>query len=73
LKITYLIIALDITGIKVTNRGQWMREKWGIKTKGYLKIHIVINIKSKKILSIKVMDEHMFMIARRYLNYLMKL
>jgi hypothetical protein len=35
----YLIIAIDSTGIKVTNRGQWIRDKWGIR-KGYLKIHI---------------------------------
>ena len=36
----YLIIAIDSTGIKVTNRGQWMRDKWNAKKKGYLKIHV---------------------------------
>jgi hypothetical protein len=36
-----------------------MREKWCIKNKkGYLKIHIAVNVKTKKILSIKVTDEH---------------
>jgi hypothetical protein len=54
----YLIIAIDSTGIKVTNRGQWMRDKWNIKRKGYLKIHIAVNVKSKKIISMKVTDEH---------------
>jgi Transposase DDE domain len=54
----YIVIAADSTGIKVTNRGQWMREKWRVKKKGYLKIHIAVNIKTKKILSIKVTDEH---------------
>jgi len=55
----YLIIVVDSTGIKVTNRGQWMREKWHIKNKkGYLKIHVAVNVKTKKILSIKVTDEH---------------
>jgi hypothetical protein len=53
----YLIIAIDSTGIKVTNRGQWIRDKWGTR-KGYLKIHIAVDIKSKKILSMKVTDEH---------------
>ena len=53
----YLIIAIDSTGIKVTNRGQWIRDKWGIR-KGYLKIHVAVDIKSKKILSMKVTDEH---------------
>ena len=49
---------MDSTGIKVTNRGQWMREKWDVRKKGYLKIHIAVNIKRKKILSMKVTDEH---------------
>ena len=35
-----------------------MREKWNIRKKGYLKIHIAVNIKTKKILSMKVTDEH---------------
>jgi len=37
-----------------------MQDKWNIKNnkKGYLKIHIAVNIKSKKILSIRVTDEH---------------
>ena len=56
----YFIIAIDSTGIKVTNRGQWIRDKWGIR-KGYLKIHIAVDIKSKKILSMKeVTDEHIY-------------
>src|SRR5215210_4878721 len=55
----YIVIAIDSKGIKVTNRGQWMKEKWHIKNKkGYLKIHIAVDVKTKKILSIKVTDEH---------------
>nr|MBA3285947.1 IS5 family transposase [Nitrosopumilus sp.] len=54
----YIIIAVDSTGIKVTNRGQRMRDKWHIKKKGYLKIHVAVDVKSKKILSMKVTDEH---------------
>jgi hypothetical protein len=54
-----IIIAIDSTGIKVTNRGQWMQEeKWYIKNKkGYLKIHIAVNIKTKEILALEVTDE----------------
>lgn len=52
-----IIIAIDSTGIKVTNRGQWMQEKWQIKKKGYLKIHIAVNIKTKEILALEVTDE----------------
>jgi hypothetical protein len=54
----YIVIAIDSTGIKVTNRGQWMRDKWNVRKKGYLKIHVAINVKTKKILSIQVTDEH---------------
>ncbi|HXT84124.1 MAG TPA: IS5 family transposase, partial [Verrucomicrobiae bacterium] len=55
----YIVIAIDSTGIKVTNRGQWMRDKWHIKNKkGYLKIHVAVNVKTKKILSMTVTDEH---------------
>ena len=54
----YIIIAIDSTGIKVTNRGQWMQDKWHIKNKkGYLKIHVAVNVKTKKILSMKVTDD----------------
>ena len=32
-----------------------MREKWNIKNKkGYLKIHVAVNVKTKRILSIKI-------------------
>jgi hypothetical protein len=55
----YIVIVVDSTGIKVTNRGRWMGEKWHIKNKkGYLKIHVAVNAKTKKILLIKVTDEH---------------
>ena len=56
-----IAIAIDSTGIKVTNRGQWMHDKWHLKNnnkKGYLKIHVAVNAKTKKILSMKVTDEH---------------
>ena len=54
----YIIIAADSTGIKVTNRGQWMDEKWNVQNrKGYLKIHVAVNIKTKEILALKVIDE----------------
>ena len=38
----YVVIVVDSTGIKVTNRGQWMSDKWKIKKKGYLKIPILL-------------------------------
>ena len=55
-----LIIAIDSTGIKITNRGQWMTDKWDTQNKskkGYLKIHVAVNIKTKEILALVVTDE----------------
>jgi hypothetical protein len=55
----YIIIAIDSSGIKKTNRGQWMNKKWNMQNrKGYLKIHVAVNIKTKEILSMEVTDEH---------------
>ncbi len=53
----FVIIAIDSTGIKVTNRGQWMQDKWNVGKKGYLKIHVAVNIKTKEILALEVTDE----------------
>ena len=34
-----------------------MNEKWNTKKKGYLKIHVAVNIKTKEILALEVTDE----------------
>ena len=52
----YFIIAIDSTGVKVTNRGEWIRHKWNVK-RGYLKIHLAVDIKKKRILSLDVTSE----------------
>ena len=52
-----VIIAADSTGIKVTNRGQWMQDKWKTGKKGYLKIHVAVDVKTKEILALEVTDE----------------
>jgi hypothetical protein len=52
-------IAVDSTGIKVSNRGEWIKEKWnGIKRKGFIKFHIAIDTKTGKILAIDVTKEN---------------
>jgi len=50
------VIAIDATGVKVTNRGEWIRYKWNVE-RGYLKIHVAVDIKSKRILSLHVTSE----------------
>jgi hypothetical protein len=43
-----VVIAVDSTGIKVTNRGEWMREKWRIY-RGWIKVHLAVDMKTKQI------------------------
>ena len=51
-----IVIALDSTGIKLVNRGEWIRHKWHVR-KCYLKIHVAVDIKNKKIISLEVTSE----------------
>ncbi|MDQ6722919.1 MAG: IS5 family transposase [Thermoproteota archaeon] len=55
-----VIVAVDSTGINVTNRGQWILDKWKQKKrlrKGFIKIHLAVVIKTKKIVSMSVTKE----------------
>lgn len=51
-----VIIAVDSSGVKVTNRGEWMREKWRVH-RGWIKAHIAVDIKTKETLAIEITDE----------------
>jgi Transposase DDE domain len=46
-------IAIDSTGIKVSNRGEWIRQQWGVK-RGFIKVHLAVDVKTGKILSMEV-------------------
>ena len=49
-------LAIDSTGYKVSNRGDWMREKWKRK-RGYVKLHVAVDVKTKKVITLEVTDE----------------
>ncbi len=51
-----------------------MRKKCNVKKKGFLKIHIAVNINTKKILSIKVTYEHVHdsKVLLDLVNYIVK-
>ena len=70
-----IIIAIDGPGIKVTNRGQWMFDKWGVrnKKKGYLKIHVAVNTKTRETLALEVTDEkvHDSRVMRRLVKHIL--
>lgn len=51
-----VIISIDSSGIKVTNRGEWIREKWKIH-RGWIKVHIAVNIKTKEVVGLEITDE----------------
>jgi hypothetical protein len=55
----YVVVSIDSIGIKVTNRGQWMSEKWNVqnKKKGFLKIQVAVDIRTKEIVALEVTDE----------------
>ena len=50
-------IAIDSTGIKAFNRGEWMRQKWAVR-RGWVKLHIACDIDNHLITSVQVTDEH---------------
>jgi hypothetical protein len=54
-----LTITVDSNGITVTNRGQWMYDKWDTqnKKKVYPNIYVTVNIKTKEILALENTDE----------------
>ncbi len=47
------MIAIDSTGIKVTNRGERIRKR----RKGYIKVHVAVEVKTKPVVSVEVSDE----------------
>jgi hypothetical protein len=58
----YITIAIDSTGIKVTNRGQWMQDKWNVRKKGYLKIHVTVNSRPRKFFLLRLLTNMLTMV-----------
>ncbi len=52
-----ITIAVDASGIKVTNRGEWIRKKWKKEKKGFVKIHFAVDTKKRQIVAMEVTDE----------------
>src|SRR3989338_4693799 len=50
------IIAIDSSGIKLYNSGEWIREKHK-KRKPFLKLHIAVNTKTKQAVAIEVTED----------------
>lgn len=50
-------IVIDSSGLKVSNRGEWMRQKWKVR-RGFVKIHLTCDLKTHAITSVQITDEH---------------
>jgi hypothetical protein len=51
-----VVVSLDSTGVKVTNRGEWMRRKWKTQ-RGWIKVHISVDDSGKQVVALSVTDE----------------
>ena len=49
-------IAVDASGIKVADRGEWIRRRWR-RRRDFLKIHIAVDVETKQIVAMEVTDE----------------
>lgn len=53
-----VVIVVDSSGIKVTSKGEWVKGQGKRKLiKGYLKIRLAVDVKTKQILAMEVTDE----------------
>ena len=51
-----VVISLDGSGIKVSNRGDWIRRKWKTR-RGWIKVHLAVDKDKKQCVAIEVTDE----------------
>lgn len=51
-----IYVGNDGSGIKVSNRGEWMRQKWQVR-RGWIKAVITMDVEKKKILDIEVFEK----------------
>ncbi len=49
------VVAVDSTGIKVTDRGEWMREVWH-RHRGWIKVHVAVSVRGG-VVALEVTDE----------------
>ncbi len=52
------VLALDATGIRVTNRGEWLRRKGLIgRVRSWLKVHVAVDVRTKAVVAVEVTEE----------------
>lgn len=53
-----MTVIIDSSGLKITERGDWLSSKWNKKRKGWIKIHVAIDCDTMNVVSLTVTDEH---------------
>jgi len=51
-----LVVSIDSSGLKVHNRGEWIRHKHKVR-RGYLKIHFAVNTKTREVVALDTTKE----------------
>ena len=49
---------IDSSGLKITERGDWLAAKWKGKRRGWIKIHIAIDADAMNVVSLTITDGH---------------
>ncbi len=52
-------LAVDSTGIAVTRRGEWLRDKWHVH-RGFIKAHVAVDVETLEIVAVMVGDDHSY-------------
>ena len=52
-----MTIIIDSSGLKITQRGDWLTTKWKTRRKGWLKIHVAIDAERMNVVSLTVSKE----------------
>ncbi len=50
-------LAIDSTGLAVTQRGEWLRDKWHI-CRGFVKAHVAVDVATATVAAVMVSDDH---------------
>ena len=53
-----MTVIIDSSGFKITQRGDWLSNRWGTRRKGWIKMHVAIDGDTMNIVSFSITDEH---------------
>ena len=51
-----ILLSTDSSGVQPNKRGEWLCVKWSVQ-RGFIKIHFLINVKTRKIIAVHVTTE----------------